>query len=185
MQVKLGLLKTNKTYTLYAHPEGSPVVSLAAAPDGRTLASGHADGSVYAFTFPDAQDGGGGGAGGGAAKLAHHGCAPSALAWGESVVAAGVDSKVVFYDPVSGREQAAFDYGADDDDDARAFASAAANPAGDAVVVGGHDALRVFVRGGAKGVWQAAGVKRVRARAASGLRRAVAPPAACSGCPGV
>lgn len=56
-KVKLGLLKTNKTYTLYGHPDGSPVVSLAASPDGRALASGHADGSIYAFTFPEQQVG--------------------------------------------------------------------------------------------------------------------------------
>lgn len=59
-KVKLGALKTNKTYTLYAHPAGSPVAALAASPDGRSLASGHADGSIYVFTFPEQQVGGGG-----------------------------------------------------------------------------------------------------------------------------
>jgi hypothetical protein len=54
-KVKLGMLQTNKTYTLYAHAEGSPVTALAASPDGRSLVSGHADGSLYAFTFPEAQ----------------------------------------------------------------------------------------------------------------------------------
>jgi hypothetical protein len=54
-KVKLGVLKTNKTYTLCTHPAGSPVAALAASPDGRALASGHADGSVYVFTFPEQQ----------------------------------------------------------------------------------------------------------------------------------
>lgn len=67
--------------------------------------------------------------------------------------------QVVFFDPVSGREQAAFDYSGDDD--ARAFASLAASPGGDAVVAGAHERLHVFARGGPHGVWQAAGVKQV------------------------
>jgi intraflagellar transport protein 172 len=58
-KVKLGVLKTNKTYTLYAHPSGSPVAALAASPDGRALVSGHADGSLYQFTFPEQQVRGG------------------------------------------------------------------------------------------------------------------------------
>jgi len=57
-KVKLGMLKTNKTYTLYAHPDGSPVVALVASPDGRSLVSGHADGSLYLFSFPEQQVGG-------------------------------------------------------------------------------------------------------------------------------
>lgn len=52
-KVKLGALKSNKAYTLYAHPEGAAVATLAAAPGGRALVSGHADGSLYIFTFPE------------------------------------------------------------------------------------------------------------------------------------
>jgi WD40 repeat protein len=44
-KVKLGALKSNKAYTLYAHPSGSYVVGLAASPDGRALLAGHADGA--------------------------------------------------------------------------------------------------------------------------------------------
>lgn len=54
-KVKLGMLKTNKTYTLYAHPQGSPPTTLSTSPDGRRLISGHADGSIYQFTFPEQQ----------------------------------------------------------------------------------------------------------------------------------
>ncbi|KIZ07625.1 Intraflagellar transport protein [Monoraphidium neglectum] len=156
-KVKLGVLKTNKTYTLYAHPSGSPVAALAASPDGRALVSGHADGSLYQFTFPEQQDGSGGTAG--CVKLVHHSCAPCALAWGESVVAAGSDCRVVFYDPKTGREQAAFDQGGDNG--ARSFGCAAMNPAGDAAVVGGFNRLYIFARGGPKGLWQPAGVKQI------------------------
>lgn len=51
------MLKTNKPYSLYGHPEGSYVVSLAASPDGKAIISGHLDGSIYRFTFP-ADEGG-------------------------------------------------------------------------------------------------------------------------------
>jgi intraflagellar transport protein 172 len=163
------MLSTNKTYTLYTHPEGSPVVALAASPDGRSLVSGHADGGVYLFAFPDQQDGGGGsGAAAGCVKLAHHSCPPAALAWGESILAAGSDCRVVFYDPATGREQQVFDTSGDDD--ARSFGCAAFNPAGDAAVLGGFDRLHVFSKGGPKGSWQPSGTRQV-----GGWGRAVTP----------
>lgn len=87
-QVKVGVLKSNKAYTLYEHPSGSAVISLAAAADGQAIVSGHADGAVFTFRFED---------GAGAplhSKLAQHSCAPFALAWGTAVVAAGADCKV-------------------------------------------------------------------------------------------
>ncbi len=46
-KVKLGMLKTNKSYTLYTHAEGSYVVSLAASPNGQAVVCGHMDGSIY------------------------------------------------------------------------------------------------------------------------------------------
>jgi hypothetical protein len=69
-------------------------------------------------------------------------------------------TQVVFYDPKTGREQAAFDQGGDNG--ARSFGCAAMNPAGDAAVVGGFNRLYIFARGGPKGLWQPAGVKQVR-----------------------
>lgn len=89
-KVKLGMLKSNKTYSMYAHPEGSYVVSLASSPDGRAIISGHSDGSIYKFTFPEEE----GGPSLGYSKLIQHSCVPYALAWGQSIVAAGNDSKV-------------------------------------------------------------------------------------------
>lgn len=56
-KVKVGVLKVNKTFSLYAHPTGSYVVSVAASPDGQAIISGHMDGSIYKFTFP-AEEGG-------------------------------------------------------------------------------------------------------------------------------
>ncbi len=89
-KVKLGMLKTNKTYTMYAHPEGSYVVSLAASPNGGAIISGHLDGSIWRFTFP--ADEGSGGLG--HVQLSTHSCVPYALGWGNAIAAAGNDNRV-------------------------------------------------------------------------------------------
>jgi intraflagellar transport protein 172 len=89
-KVKLGMLKTNKTYNMYAHPEGSYVVSVAASSSGSAVISGHIDGSIYKFTFPDQE----GGQGLGHSKLLQHSCTPYALAWGSSICVAGNDCRV-------------------------------------------------------------------------------------------
>lgn len=88
-KVKLGLLKANKTYSMYQHPESSCVVSLAANSSGTAIVSGHADGSIYRFTFPETE-----GQAPTYAKLLQHSCCPTALAWGDSICVTGSDSKV-------------------------------------------------------------------------------------------
>jgi intraflagellar transport protein 172 len=89
-KVKLGMLKTNKTYTLYSHPDNSYVVSLAPSLDGSALLSGHLDGSVYKCTLPKQE----GGQGPGSSKLLQHHCVPHAIAWGQSILVAGNSCKV-------------------------------------------------------------------------------------------
>lgn len=89
------MLKTNKAYTLYTHPEGSYVVSLASSPNGQAVICGHLDGSVYRFTFPQEE----GGAGLGSALLVQHSCVPYALGWGASIGAAGNDNRVSSFPP--------------------------------------------------------------------------------------
>jgi intraflagellar transport protein 172 len=89
-KVKLGMLKTNKTYTLYSHPDNSYVVSLAPSLDGSALLSGHLDGSVYKCTLPKQE----GGQGPGSSKLLQHHCVPHAIAWGQSILIAGNSCKV-------------------------------------------------------------------------------------------
>lgn len=44
-----------------------------------------------------------------------HPSVPYALAWGNSILAAGNDNRVVFYKPENGREVGAFDYSADEE----------------------------------------------------------------------
>lgn len=88
-KVKLGLLKANKTYSMYQHPDSSCVVSLAANSSGTAVISGHADGSVYRFTFPETE-----GQAPTYAKLLQHSCSPTALAWGDTICVTGSDSKV-------------------------------------------------------------------------------------------
>lgn len=58
-KVKLGDLIKNKPYTMYTHPDGSYVVSLAASPNGLSVVSGHLDGAMFKYTFPT-EDGGAG-----------------------------------------------------------------------------------------------------------------------------
>lgn len=84
------MLKTNKPYTLYSHPEGSYVVSLASSPNGQAVLCGHIDGSIYRFTFPQEE----GGAGMSSGQLVQHSSVPYALGWGVSVGAAGNDNRV-------------------------------------------------------------------------------------------
>ncbi len=91
LQVKLGVLKTNKPLTLYEHPEGSYVTCMAASRDGNAVLSGHADGSLHVFRFDDGTQVAG------TAKFAQHSCPPTAVAWGtEAVLVTGSDCKVGF-----------------------------------------------------------------------------------------
>lgn len=88
-KVKLGMLKANKTYSMYQHPDSSCVVSVAANSSGTAIISGHADGSIYRFTFPETE-----GQAPTYAKLLQHSCSPTALAWGDSICVTGSDAKV-------------------------------------------------------------------------------------------
>eukprot|EP00899_Mesostigma_viride_P028336 jgi/Mesvir1/8688/Mv02626-RA.1 len=149
-KIKIGILKSNKPATLYAHPEGSYVVSICATPDGNCIITGHLDGSLYRYYFDD---------GTGAAshgKLVHHVCVPYALACGISLVAAGSDCKVVFYS-LDGVPQKTFDYSSDEA--AREMTTAAFNPSGETVVVGSFNRYYVFSYNIHKKSWEDVGVK--------------------------
>jgi intraflagellar transport protein 172 len=133
-KVKLAMLKTNKVHTIYSHE--SPVVSLAASPDGTMIVSGHQDGSLMRYVFETEE----GNSQSGASKLATHGTTPYALAWGESLAAGGNDCKVTFYDR-NGRAMQTFDFEVGVDKD---IGCAAFNPSGHTLAVGTSDRIRVF-----------------------------------------
>ena len=88
LQVKLGVLKTNKPLTLYDHPDISYTTCMAARRDGNAVLSGHADGSLHVFNFDD-------GTPAGTAKFAQHSCPPAAMSWGaQAALVTGNDWKV-------------------------------------------------------------------------------------------
>mmetsp|Transcript_26109 Transcript_26109/g.57041 ORF Transcript_26109/g.57041 Transcript_26109/m.57041 type:complete len:1764 (+) Transcript_26109:195-5486(+) len=153
-KIKLGMLKTNKPYTMYTHPENSYVVSLASSPNGQSIISGHLDGSIWKFTFP-AEEGAGGLNN---VQLVNHSCVPYALGWGNCIVAAGNDNRVVFYD-VNGRELQVFDYSTDDS--VREFCSCSFNPSGETVVLGTYNRFYVYSYNISRNTWEEVGMKQV------------------------
>lgn len=123
----LGYLKTNKPQQLadLTHP----AISSTCSPDGRSILTGHTNGSVYCFQFDENGLKG-------QSNLFNHSCIPTALAWGEAIIVGGSDLTVSFYDQ-AGRQCQIFDYSADPEQ--REFTSAAFNPSGNVAVVGSYD----------------------------------------------
>ena len=93
-------------------------------------------------------------------RLATHTCVPQALAWGENIVAAGNDGKVVFYD-LEGSVYQLFDYSADIAN-IKEFTGACFNPSGESVVLGAYDRLHVFNLNIRRNLWEEAGIKEVK-----------------------
>lgn len=91
-KVKIGQMKTHQPSTLYETT--SYVTAMCCNPSGNAVVSAHLDGTIYTYWFetPDR----------GARVIVRHPCVPFALAWGSSVVVAGNDSQVVFYDEDGG-----------------------------------------------------------------------------------
>ncbi|GBG27682.1 Intraflagellar transport protein 172-like [Hondaea fermentalgiana] len=161
-KVKVGQLRSNKPATLYS--TDSYTVACCASTDGKSILSGHLDGAIYCFNFDEVA----GGSGAAYRKFAHHPCPPYALAWGTSVMAAGSDRRVVFYDD-HGSERRTFDYalenagdGTNADKDsgetgtppAKEFTVAASNPSGQSIVVGNFDSFYVFTYSAARESWE-------------------------------
>ena len=88
-KVFAGLLKTNKPAQLIELP--APVVSSACSSDGRSVLLGHANSAVFCLQFDDNGPKTQG-------NLFSHSCCPTALAWGSSIVVAGSDLTISFYD---------------------------------------------------------------------------------------
>jgi intraflagellar transport protein 172 len=94
-------LKTNKAATLYQTE--SCVVSAASSPDGNAIMTGHLDGSINRFFFDDGMSGATQG------RFTVHHCTPLLLVWAETVMVAGPDRIVSFYDS-QGKPSQTFDY---------------------------------------------------------------------------
>lgn len=84
---------------------------------------------------------------------------PFALAWGQSIVVAGNDCQIVFYDEDGGEEHT-FDHA--DKADCREFTGAVCSPTGDTVVLGNFNALYVYTRNKDSMGWEEKSVCKVR-----------------------
>lgn len=144
-KMRIGILRNNKSATLY-HTD-SYVVSCAAGPDGQSFVSGHLDGSIYRYTFPD-QDGPA------QSLLTQTTFVPYCLGWGEHVCAAGNTGKIQFFD-MQGRQLQMFDHSRNEG--VKEFSSIAFNPSGQTVVLGNFDRFFIYVFNIGKGRWEEAG----------------------------
>lgn len=140
-QVKLGQMKTHKPLTLYN--ADSYVVALANNMDCTGFVSSHLDGSIFVF-YHDVGDRG-------ARLISRHSCPPVALTWGSSIVVAGNDGRIVFYDS-DGSEEQTIDYFTGEEQ--QEFTSATCNPTGDMVVLGSFNSLHTITRGKDTMVWE-------------------------------
>lgn len=146
--VKLGQLKTHKPTTLYQ--TDSYVTAMACNPRGNAVVSAHLDGSIYTYWFESSERG--------AHVIARHPTVPFSLAWGGSIVVAGNDRQITFYDE-DGGEEGTFDHS--NDPNCREFTAAASNPTGDAVVLGNYDSFYVYARNKDTMGWEEKGITRV------------------------
>jgi intraflagellar transport protein 172 len=134
-KMRVGILRSNKSSTLYH--TNSHCVSTSAGTDGQSFVSGHVDGSIFTYTFPDPN----GQHGPSQAQVVQVSYVPYALSWGEHICVGGNTGKVQFFD-TGGDQMQAFEYGRDSG--VREFTCAAFNPAGRTVVVGSFNKFYTY-----------------------------------------
>lgn len=127
-KVKVGILKTNKSQSIYG--TDSFVVSVSASPNGQSVVSGHLDNSIITFNLETK-----------AKTKIMHSTIPYSLAWGSHILAAGNDGKVAFYE-VTGDCFQRFDYSKDEK--VKEFTCAAFNATGETCVVGNFNRFYVY-----------------------------------------
>lgn len=147
-QVKLGQMKTHRPVTLYN--ADSYVLALSSGSDGSGFVSSHVDGSIYVYYY-EAGDRG-------ARRIARHSCPPFALSWGTSIIVAGNDGKIVFYDS-DGSEEQTLDISSGDE--RREYTCAVCNPTGDSVVLGSFDRLTAVTKSRETMNWEVSGTVNV------------------------
>jgi intraflagellar transport protein 172 len=147
-KVKIGQMKTHKPSTLYQTE--SYVTAMSCNRAGNAIVSAHLDGSIYIFSFENSDRG--------ARMIARHSSVPFALTWATSIVVAGYNNQVVFYDDDGGEEQV-FDMS--DKPECREFTAATSNPTGDAVILGNFNSLYTFTKNKDTMSWENKGITNV------------------------
>eukprot|EP01013_Petalomonas_cantuscygni_P006238 TRINITY_DN1715_c0_g1_i1.p1 TRINITY_DN1715_c0_g1~~TRINITY_DN1715_c0_g1_i1.p1 ORF type:complete len:1783 (-),score=555.37 TRINITY_DN1715_c0_g1_i1:358-5706(-) len=150
-KVRIGnCIKSGKAQTMYDAKSGC--IAVAAKLDGSAVVTAHLDGSLWRFRFDDT----------GTArdvayqKIATHPCVAYAVAWGETIVVAGPDMRVVFYD-ANGQILQHFDYSVTND--RREPTIACVNPSGYCCAIGSWDQYRLFNFNGRQKRWEEGGSK--------------------------
>ncbi|ORC89482.1 intraflagellar transport protein 172 [Trypanosoma theileri] len=133
-KVKVGILKANKSQSLYAHEH--PVVSIASSTDGQKIISGHLDGSVYQYTFESEETN----EVSGSKKIFNHSCTPYVLLWGEHICAAGQNGHITFYER-NGQKSQDFDYKLEEEGD---FTVGCFNPSGQSLAIASTEKFRLL-----------------------------------------
>lgn len=146
--VKHASIKTHKHTTLYSN--NSYVTAMSVNPQCSAFVSAHLDGSLYVY-YMDQPDS--------ARLIARHSSVPFALCWGSSIVVAGNDSLISFYDE-NGSEESSIDM-SNSSTPCKEFTVAACNLTGDSVILGNFNALYTFIRNKDTLVWENKGTTEV------------------------
>ncbi|PRP88103.1 intraflagellar transport protein [Planoprotostelium fungivorum] len=140
-----GNLRTNKSSIIYSTEEY--VVSMCANPKGNAMLAGHINGDIYMFSIS---------ATGTVSKnrIATHTTIPYVLSWGESIVAAGNDYRIIFYD-IKGDVIQRFDYSHDEKE--KGYTCGEFSPSGQSVILGSFNRFRTFSYSTRRQVWEDSG----------------------------
>ncbi|XP_076806393.1 intraflagellar transport protein 172 homolog [Clavelina lepadiformis] len=151
-KVRLANTRTNKSSTIYG--TDSYVVSVTTNPSSKGVLSGHADGTLIRYFFDDE------GSGESQGKIITHPCPPYAVAWAtSSILVGGCDRRVIVYNR-EGRPIQTFDYSRDESE--KEFTTAVANPAGQSIVFGSYDRLRLYNFSPRRAAWDEAKPKEIK-----------------------
>ena len=140
-KVKLGNLKNNESNVLYSYE--CSVVSIGTSLDGKFIISGYTDNVILKYNLENSN----------VQKLCVHTSVPYCLTCGSSgsILAAGNDYRVVFYNDIGKRLQN-FDFS--NDERIKEFSSCRVSNSGDAIAVGNFNQFCVFLYNGRKQVWE-------------------------------
>ena len=167
-KVRIGNLKTNKVQTLYK-VSSNAIISMTMNVNDTEMLSGHADGSIYRFTFPNRTKSTS------CVKIIMADTIPYILAWGKSICVGGTDSKIVFYN-YDGQQEQSFVYNEHDIDRkiskddvldhhdfvSSDFTTSSCNPSGDSIIVGSFDCFYLFCFKATTNSWEEKSINIVK-----------------------